>query len=181
MAEDGSPQAGPRLKPGDPDHEAAVAFLTAEAWMLDDNDLEGWLSLLSEALVYRAPNRVTVGRRQIGAFPQAGAHYDDDYAGMKKRIRRMTDARSAWAEDPPSRTRRLVANVVCRRGMGAGDIFVRSALLVTRSRMDQATPELISAERRDVLRHEPEGLRLAERTILLDSTILGTANLAIFL
>lgn len=181
MADDGWTSAGRRLSAGDPDHDQAAAFFTEEAWLLDDNDLQGWLALLSEDLTYRMPNRVTVGRREIGAFPGGGGHYDDDYPSIRKRVRRLLESKNVWAEDPASRTRRLVANLVCRAGAQDGEIHARTALVVTRSRMDQAAPEVISAERRDVLRRQTGGLRLLSRTVLLDHTLLSTPNLAIFL
>ena len=88
---------------------------------------------------------------------------------------------SAWAEDPPSRTRRLVTNVLVEETDKPQEYSVRSYLLVTRSRFNFDEYDLISAERRDILRADGEGFKLAKREILLDQAVLGTPNLAIFL
>jgi 3-phenylpropionate/cinnamic acid dioxygenase small subunit len=97
------------------------------------------------------------------------------------RIMRLTATKSAWAEDPPSRTRRLVTNVMVEQGDQAGELRVRSYLLVTRSRFNFDEFDLISGERRDVLRLVDDRFKLARREIILDQAVLGTANLAIFL
>ena len=52
---------------------------------------------------------------------------------------------------------------------------------MTRSRFNFDEYDLISAERRDILRADGEGFKLAKREILLDQAVLGTPNLAIFL
>ena len=97
------------------------------------------------------------------------------------RIVRLTGTKSAWAEDPPSRTRRLVTNVLVEETDKPQEYSVRSYLLVTRSRFNFDEYDLISAERRDILRSDGEGFKLAKREILLDQAVLGTPNLAIFL
>jgi 3-phenylpropionate/cinnamic acid dioxygenase small subunit len=172
---------GRRLRSSEPDHVAAVDFLTAESWRLDDYDLLGWLEMLDEDLRYVVPVRVTVGKREQDAFSAETGHYQDDYASMKMRVRRLNESRTTWAEDPPSRTRRLVSNIVCHATANGSALHVRSALIITRSRMDQFVPDVITAERRDVLSLTDRGLRLWRRVVLLDHTLLGTPNLAIFL
>ena len=56
-----------------------------------------------------------------------------------------------------------------------------SYLLITRSRFNFSEYDLISAERRDVLRQDGASFKLARREIILDQAVLGTPNLAIFL
>ncbi len=50
-----------------------------------------------------------------------------------------------------------------------------------RSRWDRGAPDLVSAERHDVIRRSDAGLRLARRDRYVDQSTLGTSNLAIFL
>jgi 3-phenylpropionate/cinnamic acid dioxygenase small subunit len=97
------------------------------------------------------------------------------------RIMRLTGTKSAWAEDPPSRTRRLVTNVRVSRTAKPNELSVTSYLLVTRSRFNFSEYDLISAERRDLLREDGESFKLARREIIVDQAVLGTPNLAIFL
>ena len=55
-------------------------------------------------------------------------------------------------------------------------------MLLFRSRADDRAPEWVCAQRRDVLRREPDGvLRLADRHITVEESVLRTQNLAIFL
>ena len=86
----------------------------------------------------------------------------------------------AWTEDPPSRTRRFVTNIWVSEG-GEGTLDVVSYLLLFRSRLDVRPPDLVSAERADVLRRTPGGLRLRSRRISVDEAVLRTQNLAVFL
>ena len=61
-------------------------------------------------------------------------------------------------------------------------IDVESTVLLFRSRADDRAPEWVCAQRRDVLRREPDGvLRLADRHITVEESVLRTQNLAIFL
>jgi 3-phenylpropionate/cinnamic acid dioxygenase small subunit len=101
----------------------------------------------------------------------------DDHESMQRRVRRLR-SEFAFAEDPPSRTRRLVGNVRVRDD---GDAFaVRSNLLLFRARLDGPSV-LLSGERRDRLRPVDGELRLACRIVLLDHTVLPMENLAVFL
>jgi hypothetical protein len=54
-------------------------------------------------------------------------------------------------------------------------------VLLFRSRLDVRAPELISAERTDLLRTVDGELRLARRHVLVDESVLRTQNLAIFI
>jgi 3-phenylpropionate/cinnamic acid dioxygenase small subunit len=77
--------------------------------------------------------------------------------------------------------RRIVGNVLVHETANPDEYAATSSLIVTRSRMDGTVPDVISAQRRDIVRRAPDGWRLAQRQILLDHTILGTSNLAVFL
>jgi 3-phenylpropionate/cinnamic acid dioxygenase small subunit len=107
-------------------------------------------------------------------------HFEDTIDTLKQRVRRIR-TRYAFAEDPPSRTRRLVTNIRVHETDVSNEYAVESSLLVLRNQRDEATFNLIAARRDDVLRRHPEGMKLLRRTILLDSAALPTSNLAIFL
>ena len=131
---------------------------------------------------FTAPLRETRPVSQMAAsVVRTTQHYDDDWRSVMGRIMRLTGTKSAWAEDPPSRTRRLVTNIWVEQGDQPNEFLVRSNLLVTRSRFNFDELDLISGERRDVLRLADERFKLARREILLDQAVLGTPNLAIFL
>ncbi|MFJ1255792.1 3-phenylpropionate/cinnamic acid dioxygenase subunit beta [Cupriavidus sp. CuC1] len=171
-----------RVSIGSPVYNAVLEFLYEEAAMLDEIRLEDWVATLAEDLVYAAPLRQTRPlAQQAATVIRTMQHYHDDYRSIMGRIMRLTATKSAWAEDPPSRTRRLVTNVTVRTGDNPGEFAVCSNLLITRSRFNFDEFDLISGERRDVLRRSGDTFKLARREILLDQAVLGTPNLAIFL
>jgi 3-phenylpropionate/cinnamic acid dioxygenase small subunit len=155
-------------------------FLFREAELLDDRKLHEWFELVTDDIEYRVPRRVT---RERGAsqseFSDDAFLYYEDAGTLKTRVKRY-DSEYAWAENPPSRTRRLVSNVRVR-GEANDEIDVRNNLLLYRSQGDTTEYDLIVGERKDVLRRVDGSLKLAERVVHLDQTILGTRNLSFFL
>ena len=87
----------------------------------------------------------------------------------------------AWAEDPPSRSRHFVTNVQVAPGDSGDEFEVTSNLLLYRTRGDVATYDILSGERKDVLRRAGDGFRLAKRVVLLDQTTIMTHNLALIM
>jgi 3-phenylpropionate/cinnamic acid dioxygenase small subunit len=167
---------------GSPIYNAVLEFLYEEALILDEIRLKDWVAILAEDLVYGAPLRQTRPlAQQEASVIRTMQHFHDDYRSILGRIMRLTGTKSAWAEDPPSRTRRFVTNVAVSLGDKPDEYVVRSNLLVTRSRFNFDEFDLISGERRDVLRKHGESFKLARREILLDQAVIGTPNLAIFL
>lgn len=167
----------------DTDYEllkAVEQFLYEEAERLDDGDLHGWYDLLAEDVDYRIPRRVTRERgTEQSEFSDEGFLYREDAGTLETRVKRY-DREYAWAENPPSRTRRLVTNVRVKSADG-DEVSVRSNLLLYRNQGEDTEADLIACERRDTLRRTGEGLRLAERTVHLDQTVLATRNLSFFL
>jgi 3-phenylpropionate/cinnamic acid dioxygenase small subunit len=167
---------------GSPVYNQILQFLYVEARLLDETRLKEWGDTLAQDLIYTAPLRETRPvSQQAASVVRTMQHYHDDWRSVMGRIVRLTGTKSAWAEDPPSRTRRLVTNVLAEATDKPDEYSVRSYLLVTRSRFNFDEFDLISAERRDVLRVDGESFKLARREILLDQAVLGTPNLAIFL
>lgn len=174
---------GAALPSSDFRFEAAWGFLRREATLLDNGCQREWLSMLHEDIRYRIPVRVT--RLRADGFGFTGSmHMDETYRSLEGRVFRL-ETNFAWGEDPPSRTRRFVTNVYVEQQLEDLDrLSVSSYLLVTRSRWDSPTYQLISGERRDILiRSEPRSkeYRLLERHVLLDQSNLGTLNMALFL
>lgn len=181
------PVAGERADPAT--HFEVTQFYYDEAELLDDGRFTDWLELLAEDLHYWMPTRSNRLRRQQAfsvAAPGEAAFYDETKESLTWRIRRF-DSGMAWAEDPPSRTRHLVTNVVVRHaelgnaaGTGTGDLVVRSAFLVWRNRLERES-NIYAGGRTDLLRREADGrLMVARRTILLDQNILLAKNISTF-
>jgi 3-phenylpropionate/cinnamic acid dioxygenase small subunit len=177
-----SAPAAERVPVGSELHNRIVEFLYEEASLLDQLRLKEWAARLAQDLIYTAPLRETRPMDQQNAsFVRTVQHFHDDWRSVMGRIARLTATKSAWAEDPPSRTRRLVTNVLVAKTPKADEFAVTSYLLITRSRFNFSEYDLISAERRDVLRQDGASFKLARREIIVDQAVLGTPNLAIFL
>jgi len=169
-------------------HFEVEQFYYREAELLDDGRYTDWLELLADDLDYWMPTRTNRLRRQQAlsiAKRGEAAFYDESKESLAWRIRRF-DSGMAWAEDPPSRTRHLVTNVVARyldpdehEGFTPRDLVVRSAFLVYRNRLEREE-NVFAGGRTDVLRRSPDGLLVARRTILLDQNILQSKNISTF-
>lgn len=159
-----------------------------EAELLDDGRYADWLELLADDLDYWMPTRSNRLRRQQAlSVAQRGeaAFYDESKESLAWRIRRF-DSGMAWAEDPPSRTRHLVTNVVVRHadpdqhdGFTPHDLVVRSVFLVYRNRLEREE-NMFAGGRTDLLRRTSTGLLVARRTILLDQNVLQSKNISTF-
>jgi PAH dioxygenase small subunit len=173
-------RTGNRIRVGEPVHNEATDFLYEEAHFLETGEFEEWLLMLDDDVEYEAPVRRTRLRHEGNEFDPAAKHFEETIDTLKQRVRRIR-TRYAFAEDPPSRTRRLVTNVRVHETEVSNEYAVASSLLVLRNQLDEPTFHLIAALREDVLRRHPEGMKLLRRTILMDSAALSTNNLAIFL
>jgi 3-phenylpropionate/cinnamic acid dioxygenase small subunit len=96
------------------------------------------------------------------------------------KIMRMTQTDSAWAENPLSRTQRIVHKVRAYETGLAGEYEVHSSIVLLRSRYDDPKLEILPARRVDILRGGNEW-KLASRTIFFEQATLGVQNLAIYL
>jgi len=169
-------------------HFEVEQFYYDEAELLDDGRFADWLELLADDLDYWMPTRTNRLRRQqalaIAARGEA-AFYDETKESLAWRIRRF-DSGMAWAEDPPSRTRHLVTNVVVRHidpsrhpDFSPDDLEVRSAFLVYRNRLEREE-NVFAGRRIDILRRAEGGLQVARRVILLDQNVLQAKNISTF-
>lgn len=154
-------------------------LLFHEAEQLDDRNFEAWLELFTDDVEYTAPIAVNRKAPAPDVIDEIG-HFDDTKPSLTLRVRRLrTDV--AWAEDPPSHTRRIVGNVRVRAGEREDELAVRSNLLLFRSRGDLGAYDLLAAERHDLLRRVDGEWRIARRRAVLDQASLGTKNLGVFL
>jgi 3-phenylpropionate/cinnamic acid dioxygenase small subunit len=169
-------------------HFEVEQFYFEEAERLDDGRFADWLELLADDLDYWMPCRTNRLRRQQALSILArgeAAFYDETKESLAWRIRRF-DSGMAWAEDPPSRTRHLVTNVVVKHvdpaqydGFGSEDLEVRSAFLVYRNRLEREE-NVFAGRRTDLLRRTDDGLQVARRVILLDQSVLQAKNISTF-
>jgi 3-phenylpropionate/cinnamic acid dioxygenase small subunit len=157
-------------------------FLYFEADLLDERRFDEWLALFAEDLRYVMPNRssqVDRDRRGYGWGKEGFAFFDDTLASMRIRVCRLQTG-AAWAEEPPSRTRRLLS---CVRLFALPDdqVECRVNFCVYRSRRER-DEDFFVGSRRDRLGRSGngQGWLIHEREIRLEQTVLTHHNLSIF-
>lgn len=178
---DATPSPTPLVEPAL--QQAIEQFLYYEARLLDDRRLDEWHALLADDIHYFMPTRYNRLKREAGrefSGPREAALFDEDKVSLAQRIRRLKTG-MAWAEDPPSRTRHLVSNVMIRPTSTPGEYEVECYYLLYRSRLEREVETFVGM-RHDLLRRTetPVGWQIARRTIILDQATLLARNLSFF-
>ncbi len=158
-----------------------MQFYIREAWLLDERKLTEWLDLFTDDVLYFIPRRKNVLRRDAHreVTPLGDlALIEDDRTYLEMRVARLGTG-MAWGEDPPSRTRHLIGNLVAEP-LDSGEVQTKTAFLVYRSHLE-TDHQLLSGSREDVLRSVNGGWKVAKRTVLLDANVLLDKNLSVFL
>jgi 3-phenylpropionate/cinnamic acid dioxygenase small subunit len=158
-----------------------MQFYIREAWLLDGRRFGEWLDLFTDDVLYFMPRRKNVRRREAEREVTALgdlAVIEDDKRYLRMRVARL-ESGMAWAEDPPSRTRHLIGNLVVEP-RETGEVQARTAFLVYRSHLE-TDQQLLAGSREDVLRRVGGAWKVARRTIVLDANVLLDKNLSIFL
>jgi 3-phenylpropionate/cinnamic acid dioxygenase small subunit len=170
-----------RVHVGEPEYFELVEFLEDEATLLDSNKLLEWLGVMAIDLRYQMPVRSTRDLVDGSEFSTGMFMFDETILTLGIKATRLAATTSAWAEKPPSRTRRHVTNIRVFRSGVDGEYEVTSSLLLLRNRYQEPNYEIISARRVDTIRREDGVLKIAKRVIYSDQATLGTQNLAVFL
>src|SRR5712691_2229303 len=168
-------------------------FLYREARLLDERRFHEWLDLFTDDVRYwmagrstrypRSSKAITVldpGRRQESdvAVEDELAILDETKVTLSGRIARL-DTGMAWAEDPPSRTRHIIANIEVEPGDTASELKVYSNFLVYRTRAESEQDFYVGA-RQDILRSVDGAWKIARRKLVLDQNVLLPKNVSIF-
>jgi 3-phenylpropionate/cinnamic acid dioxygenase small subunit len=155
-------------------------FLYHEAMLLDDRRFEEWVELFSDDTHYFMPIRRTRTKRELDKeFTQPGemAFFDENKMFLLGRVAKLLSG-TAWAEDPPSRTRHIITNVFVTENRGE-ELDVRSNFLLYRTRLKSEELTWVGS-RHDVLRRNEDSFLIAKRNILLEQTVLLSQNLSTF-
>ncbi|MBO0997710.1 aromatic-ring-hydroxylating dioxygenase subunit beta [Bacillus sp. SD075] len=154
-------------------------WLYDEAQLLDDIEFDDWFDLMHPSLRYQMPVRVNKEGVERPDYSTDMFTFNDDIELLRLRVDRLkTDY--AWAEIPPSRTRRFVSNVRVKDYIEGEKAVVRSYLLIYRSRSTDIQHDLISGERNDEFIFEEGKWKLSKRIFIVDQSTINTRNLAIF-
>ncbi len=143
-----------------PTRQEVEELFYKEAALLDEWRLEEWLELLTEDATYRIPPTDT---------PQGDASNTlfiiaDDAIRIRSRVKQLL-GKSAWAESPRSRTRRLISNVRVLESKG-DEIRVTANFAVFRMRYELVDTYIGRYEYTLVRRGDQ--LKIRDRKAILD-------------
>jgi 3-phenylpropionate/cinnamic acid dioxygenase small subunit len=151
-------------------------LLYYEAWLLDHDRLEEWLTLCAEQVRYWAPIRTNVPRgSEDWTLPLQLMHFDEDKTSLTLRVQRIRTG-AAHADEPPARVRHLVSNV---RVLDANDEIakVASNFMVFKSRRGRDESLFVGC-REDRWQRIDRAWKLEERLIVLDHDVIE--NVTVF-
>src|SRR5579863_3727205 len=147
-----------------PDRQEVEDLLYKEAALLDEWRLDEWLELLTEDAVYEVPpTDVPEGDSRNTLFIIA-----DDAVRIRSRVKQLL-GKSAWAENPHSRTRRLIANVRVI-GVQGEDIIVTANFAVHRMRYESVDSYIGRYDYKLV--RDGKHLKIRQRRATLDNEAL---------
>src|SRR5690348_9676915 len=147
-----------------PSRQEVEDLLYQEAALLDEWRLEDWLEMLTDDAIYQVPpTDVPEGDARNTLFIIA-----DDAVRIRSRVKQLL-GKSAWAESPHSRTRRMISNV---RVLGADgdDIAVSANFAVYRMRYENVDT-FVGRYNYKLVRRGGQ-LKIRERRVILDHEAL---------
>lgn len=136
-------------------------FLVDEAAMLDEWRLNEWLALMTDDARYLVPSLDSPESDHRTAL----FLISDDMTTLRSRVGQLL-GRSAWAENPRSRTRRLVTNFRILEANGA-EAKVAANFAVWRFQLNQ-TDTYVGRYVHTLVRGPAGGLLFRERRAVLD-------------
>ena len=139
--------------------EVTALFVT-EARLLDDWKLNEWMTLLATDVRYL----IHPLDFRDGAPSDALFLVSDDRARLTSRVEQL-NGKTSWAENPRSRTRRLVSNFQVESA-DAGQIRARANFAVWRFKNDHS--DVYVGRYENILVREDGQLRIRERSVRLD-------------
>ena len=139
-------------------------FLYHEAALLDAWRLEEWMELLTDDIVYEVPSTdLPDGDPETTLFLIA-----DNALRLRSRVEQLL-GKHAWAENPPSRTRRLISNV--RISGAEGDtVHITANFVVYRMRYE-LVDTYVGRYEYTLVQRDGE-LKIRQRKAILDLEVL---------
>ncbi len=168
-------------------------LLYREARLLDEQRFREWLDLFTDDVRYWLPvtstrytsvsKAITRAENASSATLEATADsgiaiYDETKVSLSNRIARL-ETGLAWAEDPPSRTSRIVTNVEVEE-QAADRATAYSKFITHRMRLHN-DEDFYIGRREDEVRKVDGQWRICSRKIMLDQSLVTARNLSILL
>ena len=168
-------------------------FYFHEARLLDNRQYQQWLGLVSKDIVYLMPSRINVainnrdrGNEQMlgvdreleGADSLGCPLREESYLHLMVRVERAYKINS-WSENPPPRTRRLIANIELMARDGDA-LSVLSNFHLYYARPGHADC-IYSGQRRDTLLQLDDSYQLKRRELVMDYATIELPTLGLLL
>ena len=99
---------------------------------------------------------------------------------LTTRVNRLY-TKSAWVENPATRQRHFISNIMIEGTSNPNEYKVRSYFLFKRSRGSQHDIEQLFGERNDIIRKIENRWKIAKRPIKPDQAVITTMNMSMFL
>jgi benzoate/toluate 1,2-dioxygenase beta subunit len=141
------------------DSRSIETFLYREARLADENRYDEWLALWTDDAIYWLPANID----DYDPHHHLSIIYDDRNR-LQDRIERLKSG-AAWAQEPRSRMRRIVANIEIEPASAGGEITVHSNFVLGELRRGRQTEYFAGQTHR--LRPSPEGLKMAYKKVVL--------------
>ena len=140
------------------ERERVERFIYDEAQLMDEHRYDEWLALWTDDALYWVPS----GRDDIDPKREISLIYDDRVR-LQVRITRLKSG-FAHAQEPKSRMRRVVSNIVTQEAEN-GDVVVFSNFLLTELR--RGKQDTFAGRTIHRLRPDNGSFRLASKKVLL--------------
>jgi 3-phenylpropionate/cinnamic acid dioxygenase small subunit len=140
------------------DRQQVEQFIYHEADLMDEHRYDEWLALWTDDALYWVPS----GRDDIDPKREISLIYDDRVR-LQVRITRLKSG-FAHAQEPKSRMRRVVSNIVTQEAEN-GDIVVFSNFLLTELR--RGKQDIFAGRTVHRLRPDNGSFKLASKKVLL--------------
>lgn len=146
-------------------------FYYHEAELLDAWQLRPWSEFLTNDFLYEVPVPVTLEGIDAPTHSTDFFFCEETRQSLEIWFRRIDPDifDIAYGENPRQRCRHMVTNV--RVSSISGDEIAVRANLLFANRHESDPVEILTAERHDVIRRTPDGLRLAKRVVYLDPMV----------
>lgn len=156
-------------------------FLYREARILDAEQFDDWLEMLTEDIHYWMPSIQNRYRRDKSPAhdENAMALFDEDLKSLQLRIKRFNTG-VAWPEDPPTRHCHVITNIEVELTGNPNEYKVYSTFVNHRSRTEK-DEDTMMGRREDLLRRVDGALKLARRKIITTQSTILAKNLSAFL
>jgi 3-phenylpropionate/cinnamic acid dioxygenase small subunit len=161
-------------------HYQISNLLYQEAYFLDNGKYKEWIELLTDDILYQMPLRETVEGVGVSNIATDIDYYVESKASLLTRVNRLY-TKSAWVENPATRQRHFISNIMVEETENPNEFNVSSYFLFKRSRGSQHEVEQLFGQRNDIVRRVDGQWKIAKRTIIPDQSVITTMNMSMFL